>query len=313
MNFISFTQHYPDEESCKALFKRFRDDRGVTCKKCGHKDHYWQKTLDQYQCKKCGFRTTLRSGTVMEASKLPYRTWIYGIFLMTFTKKGMSALEMQRQLGLKRYEPAWAMMHKIRATMGNRDEKYLLEGVIEMDDSFFASHNSEVDNKDQKRGRGSKSKGKVLVMTKVVPILGRPKKHRKSSAFRYVKMIHVDELSSETINDKVIDSIFLESTVKTDAYKGFNNLYKVIAKHNSQVVPPDLASKALPWVHTMISNAKRGLLGVNHCINRGYLQNYLNEFCYKTNRRYFNDKLFERLMIASVETTWYNSNVYENG
>ncbi len=138
------------------------------------------------------------------------------------------------------------------------------------------------------------------------PRKGAPKKHRKSSDLRYVKMIHVEGLDSETINDKVIDSIFLEATVKTDAYKGFYKLFKVIAKHKSQVVPGKEASKALPWVHTMKSNAKRSLLGLNHSVKTSCLQNYLNVFCYKTNRRYFKDKLFDRLLVAAVAAPWYD-------
>lgn len=305
MNFSEFTQKYPDESSCKKLFREYREKVGVTCKHCGCQEHYWHKTRSQFQCKRCSFRTTLRSGTVMEASKLPFKTWVYAIYMMTFTKKGISALEMQRQLGMKRYEPVWYMMHKIRAAMGNRDGRYLLEGMVEMDDAFFTDGNKKDDGEQQKRGRGSQRKSKVLVMAKVVPQKGRPKKGKKPSSFRFVKMACMDSLDCGAVNDKVIDSVFMESVVKTDAYKGFNKLYEVIGKHKSQVVPPDLASKALPWVHTVISNAKRNLLGINHCVKGAYLQNYLNEFCYKTNRRYFGANLFDRLMVATVDAPWY--------
>lgn len=314
MKFIEFVQLYPDEESCKNLFKTYRNKEGIQCKKCGSKEHYWQQTISQYQCKKCGFRTTLRSGTVMESSNLPYRYWIYAIYLMTMTKKGISALEMQRQLGHKRYQPIWEMMHKIRAAMGNRDSKYELEGIVEADDAFFESYTEEDNNEDQqKRGRGSSKQSKVLVMAKVVPKVGRPKKHKKPSAFRFVKMIVIEDSSSVSINCKVIGSISEKAFVKTDGWRGFNKLPDVISRHIKKVVPPKEASKVLPWVHTMISNAKRNLLGKNHSIKKDYMQNYLNEFCYKTNRRAFNADLFERLMVASVEDAWYGKLVYNNG
>lgn len=88
---------------------------GVTCKKCGGTHHYWLSSKWQFQCSECGFRTTLRSGTVMENSRLPYRVWFLIIYLMTSTKKGLSACELQRQLGHKRYATVWSIMHRLRA------------------------------------------------------------------------------------------------------------------------------------------------------------------------------------------------------
>lgn len=82
---------------------------------------------------------------------------------------------------------------------------------------------------------------------------------------------------------------------------------KVISKHEVIIEPNKTkAAKVFPWVNRTISNAKKILLGIHHnCINEQYMQNYLDEFCYKFNRRYFGEKLSERLMIAALETTWY--------
>jgi len=137
MNLLEFFKHYPDELSCKTAFKSYRDNQGIICKKCGHTDHYWKRDKEQYECKNCKFRTTLKSGTVMQNSKLPYQYWFIAMHLMSSTKKSFSALEMQRQLGHKRYEPIWAMMHKIRSVMGLRDEEYVLSGAMEIDEGFF--------------------------------------------------------------------------------------------------------------------------------------------------------------------------------
>ena len=314
MNFIEFARKYSTEESCKLLIKHYRDKYGIICKKCGCKDHYWQGSIDMYQCKECKFRTTLRSGTILESSKLSYQFWVYAIFLMTMTKKGISALELQRQLGHKRYEPIWAMMHKIRATMGNRDSKYMLDGVIELDDAFLKTHKDDKDDDEQsKRGRGSAGQTKVLVMAKVAPKVGRPKKHKKSSKFRYVKMQVISDSSAHSITPKVSESISSTSKVKSDGWRGFSKIKNLVNNHQYLIIPPKEASKVLPWVHTMISNTKRNLLGIYHNTKNIYLQNYLNEFCYKVNRRYFKQDIFERLMEAAVEDTWYGKLVYKNG
>ncbi len=118
MNIFSFGVHFTDEVSCREHFKEQRDKQGVVCKNCQGTSHYWLKNKWSYQCKSCKFRTSLRSGTIMESSKLSFMTWYRTIFLMSTTKKGFSSKEIQRQLGLKRYEPVWAMVHKLRKAMG---------------------------------------------------------------------------------------------------------------------------------------------------------------------------------------------------
>jgi DNA-directed RNA polymerase subunit RPC12/RpoP len=313
MNFVEFVKKFPTEASCIRYFKQVKESKGIVCKKCGNTHQYWNKTHKSHDCSECGYRTTLKSGTVMESSNLPYIYWLYAIFLMTMTKKGISAAEMQRQLDHKRYEPIWLMMHKLRLVMGMRDDKYDLQGVVELDDAFFKSYSETKTNETTKRGRGSQKQSKVLVMAKVDPKQGRPKKHKKPSAFRYVKMVVIPDSSSQTMNEVVQGNISTTAIVKSDGWQGFSRIKEITAKHIVKIVSPQEASKALPWVHTMISNAKRNFLGINHKIKEEYLQNYLDEFCYKTNRRYFGFDLFERLMDASVEDTWYGKFRYHNG
>lgn len=165
MALINFIEQFPDEESCKQKFKEYRDEVGVVCSKCGSKDHYWKRDKEQYECKSCKTRTTLKSGTVMHKSKLPYRYWFIAMHLLTSTKKSFSAKEIQRQLGHKRYHPIWHMVHKLRQNMGKRDGEYILAGRIELDEGYFLTETpSEEKNKAVKRGRGSQKKSKVLVM-----------------------------------------------------------------------------------------------------------------------------------------------------
>jgi len=313
MNFIDFVKKYPDEASCIIHFREVKERNGVVCKKCGSTHHYWNRTYNSHDCSNCSYRTTLRSGTVMESSKLPFQYWLYAIYLMTMTKKGISAVEVQRQLGHKRYEPIWAMMHKIRSVMGLRDDKYELKGVVELDDAFFKTHSDKEKEDTTKRGRGSHNQSKVLVMAKVDPKRGRPRKNKKPSAFRYVKMVVIPNSSAETMNQTVSANTNPSSVIKSDGWRGFNKIKEISSKHIKKIVPPKEASKVLPWVHTMISNAKRNFLGINHKIKDEYLQNYLDEFCYKTNRRYFGKELFERLMVAAIEDTWYGKVRYNCG
>jgi len=139
MKIHEFTQKFPNENSCRMHFKVVREQEGIVCKKCSCTKHYWLQSKWQWQCSDCRFRTTLRSGTIMESAKLSFYKWYLCMAWMSSTKKGISAMEMQRQLGHKRYRTIWVLMHKIRAGMGNRDDKYTLDGSIELDEGYFES------------------------------------------------------------------------------------------------------------------------------------------------------------------------------
>ena len=150
--------------------------------------HYWKKDKEMYECSLCGFRTSLKSGTVMHKSKLPYRYWLLAFHLVTATKKGFSTKEIQRQLEHKRYQPIWCMVHKIRACMGLRDDGYSLCGTLELDEGFFSVEVPAKKKDDpKKRGRGSQSKATVLVMVESEPDAEAPDKGKGRKA-GYLKM-----------------------------------------------------------------------------------------------------------------------------
>lgn len=137
MDIFYFGSHFADQESCRMHYKGERDKEGVVCHRCKGTQHYWLQKKWSYQCKACNVRISLRSGTIMQNSKLSFLTWYKTILLMTTIKKGFSSKEIQKQLGLKRYEPVWAMVHKLRNAMGQRDDRYTLEGMIEMDEGYL--------------------------------------------------------------------------------------------------------------------------------------------------------------------------------
>ncbi len=307
MNLMNFNERFPNEESCREYLKGKREAEGVVCKKCGSPKHYWFANMEIWKCADCGSRTSLRSGTIMEKSHVPVRTWFMCIHLMTSTKKAFSALEMQRQLGMKRYEPVWFMMQKVRSSMGKRDKKYKLSGNIELDDAFFEIVDLEEKENDdeQKRGRGSNKQKKVLIMVESEPNPKQKNPNKKNRSMGFVKMVTMDDLSSIGINYEVAKSVNKQSSLLTDGYHSFARLNEVVANHKAIVTPSKEAHKKLPWVHTVISNAKRLFLGVHHSIGKEYLQNYLNEFCYKLNRRNFESDLFDRMIIAGANDTWY--------
>ena len=218
MTLIDFLSHFPDEESCKQKFKAYRDQVGVVCSKCGGTDHYWKKDKEQYECKHCQTRTTLKSGTVMHKSKLPFRYWFIAMHLLTSTKKTFSAKEIQRQLGHNRYHPIWHMVHKLREAMGKRDDEYVLAGCIELDEGYFSTEMSQEEkDKPLKRGRGSQKKSKVLVMAES-EMVEFPKTGQKPRRVGYLKMKVIDDLKKETINAAVQQLASGANQIDTDHY-----------------------------------------------------------------------------------------------
>ena len=252
MKLFDFNKYFPDEKACRKAFKEMRDREGVVCQHCGSHDVVWLESKQQYQCKHCRHRTTLRSGTVMHGSKLPFMYWFIAMHLLTATKKSISAAELQRQLGHKRYQPIWEMMHKLRSVMGKRDDKYTLKGNIELDEGFFSTETPDSQKQEKlKSGAGSQKKNKVLVIAESTES-DNQKRGQKPKKVGHIKMIVVPNLRMVTIDGKAVNAIEPE-----------------------------------------------------------FLQEYLNEFCYKFNRRYFGEDLFERLvMIAASYRTDFERRAY---
>lgn len=235
----------------------------------------------------------------MQGSNLPFLIWYRTMFLLSATKKGFSSKEIQKQLGLKRYEPVWAMVHKLRKAMGNRDARYTLEGMIEMDEGYFTVESSEIEKNQGGRGRGAAGKSNVAVMAESTQ-LEDVESGKKSSQCRYFKAKVLDSHKASEINETIEDSFDEKSIVFTDDSTSYVDISDYVELHVTEKSSEKLTKETLRWVHITISNAKRNLLGNYHKIKGKYLQLYLDEFVYKLNRRYFGDRLFERLVIANI-------------
>ena len=314
MKIFEFNKYFPDEAACRRKFKEMRDKEGVTCQHCGSHDVVWLESKQQYQCKHCRHRTTLRSGTVMHGSKLPFRYWFIAMHLLTATKKSISAEELQRQLGHNRYQPVWELMHKLRSVMGKRNDKYTLKGCIELDEGFFSTEIPK-EKKDEKlkAGVGSQRKSKVMVIAESTPVDVETKKGMKPKSVNHIKMIVIPDEKAKTIDSVAAKSIDKDSRLTTDDHRSYIHFKDMFTEHKSQVIDPKDIGKVLPWVHIAISNSKTLLADMYHGVKPEFLQEYLNEFCYKFNRRYFGEDLFERLvMIAASYRTDFEHRTYRN-
>lgn len=308
MQMVEFFQQYSTEVDCKLFFKAKRSLEMQSCKRCGSIHMYWIDKENRWRCKECKCVYGLKQGTVMENSNLGYKVWLWGLYLMSLTKKGFSALEMQRLIGHKRYEPIWLLMQKVRISMGHRDDKYSLDGYIELDEGFFEGHRKQDTNCiETKSIKELDRQVKAIVAVSSIPLQQREQKTgRPNTKAGFVKMSVVSSLCTKEVVCEAEKMVKKSATIITDGRRCYRGLKDICTIHKEVIVrDKQEVSKVFPWVHTAISNVKKKILGLHHQVKDAYMQNYLNEFCYKFNRRYFGEKLFDRLILAALQNPWY--------
>ncbi len=188
--------------------------------------------------------------------------------------------------------------------MGLRDADYQLSKWIELDEGFFETVDINRDKQaPTKRRRGSQKQTKVLVMVESEPNDKNTNPNKPNKKVGYLKMKVIENLAAETLNQEIEKSVEEGTNSVSDDYSSYKKITSKI-DNKAQKVDKKNVNVILPWVHTAISNAKRLLLDVHHRIGNDFLQNYLNEFCYKFNRSYFGNQTMERLIIAGVNHRW---------
>jgi hypothetical protein len=247
----------------------------------------------------------------MEYTKLPFRYRYAVMHLLTGTKKSFSSSEIQRQLGHKRYQPIWELANKLRDVTGKRDSLYQLKDQVELDNAFITTLiPADEKGKPLKRGVGSQKQSKVIVMTESA-FVEKPRQGRKPKRVNHIKMQIVNSMSADSITEIIKEQIDSQAEITSDDSTSYKKLKQIVKSHEAQIVMPQDLSRILSWVHIAIGNVKRLLLDTHHQLKKEYLQYYLNEFCYKFNRRYFAEKLFDRLVLAAVNyPTDFRSKIY---
>jgi len=297
MTHLEFFTKFGTEEQCKAHWIELRKNQGVICKKCNSQKNYWLRKKEQFQCSKCRFRTTLRSGTILDSSNLPYRDWYITMYLMTSSKKGISALELQRQLGRKRYQPVWLMMHKIRDLMAFREDQYKLSGDLEVDEIFIRVANKLGENEKLQAGKGSQRQATTIIAIEST----KENNHGPNGGKRmgYVKVQPIKGHGAIVAKAALEKMTVSHRKITSDKGTEFGTL-STIAEHEAVLSTRENNDKHLPWIGVITANIKRTLLGIYHSVKRENLARYLAEFCYKVNRRLYGTKIFERLINISV-------------
>ena len=290
ISFLDFQKRFATDEACEQHLFKVRWPNGFVCPKCKHPSYYKIKDRGLYQCAKCRHQTSVTARTNMHRSHLPLRKWFWAIFLCVTDKRGRSALSLSRDLGIT-YRAAWLMLHKLRESMNERDFHYVLSGVVELDDAYFGS------------GRGMKTSGKRRTgrgTTKSKVAIGLSMKNDKPA---FLKMKVLPVFNAEELSGFTLDNIDPGATVITDAFMGYRGLEDIVFKHEALVYSRQ-PQEFLKWIHTVIANAKAYIMGTYHGLSSRHLQAYLDEFCFRFNRRFKPEELFSRTLAACLDGSW---------
>ncbi|MCX6354168.1 MAG: IS1595 family transposase [Candidatus Aureabacteria bacterium] len=289
LNLVEFFAAFPTEEACEYHLIRVRWPEGMVCNGCGGKDFYRRiRTRRVYQCRYCRHLTSPTAGTILHKTRTSLQRWFLALFLIASDKRGCSALLLSKQIGVD-YDTAWAMLHRIRHAMATRDVQYKLSGLIEMDEMFIGAP-----TEGKKRGRGTEQ---TPVLVAVSFFTGK----RGGEYMGFAAMRVVGQIDTTTVVAFAKEAIEPGSRVRTDGLSVYPALEKHGFLHDPNPVRRRKAHTVLPHVHTFVSNLRAFVLGTYHGLGEKHLQQYLDEFCYRFNRRRHHDELFDRLLLACLE------------
>jgi transposase-like protein len=286
MDMLEFMDKYGTEEQCRQHLFESKWAKGFVCPKCSHTEYFDIKSRSLYQCKSCNHQASVTAGTIMDKARTPLRKWFLAMYYMSEDKRGISATALKSKIKVA-YQTVWSMSHKIRHAMSERDKDYKLTGIAELDEAFFGSP-----TEGGKRGRGTDKTAVFLSVSLTED--GKPC-HAKMKVVAADKNESVD---SETAVKFAEESITKGSEIRTDGLNIYNTLKDNGYTHTAKTFDSKKQPEHLHWTHIIISNVKAFIAGTFHGLDSKHLQRYLNEFCYRLNRRWFESGVFSRLVKA---------------
>ncbi len=282
-----FNREFPNDDACLEHIKEQRWPDGVTkCEKCGvERKHYRVTGRTAYACDHCGNHIYPLAGTVFEKTTTRLKTWFYAMYLMGSTRCGISAKQIQRETGVT-YKTAWRMFRQIRSLLS--EDGLQLEGsTIEMDEMYHGG------KRQRQSGQGRPSFG-----SHKVAVVGMAERNTEKRIGRVVARVAPD-VTKRTLHGLAKEYILPASTVFTDDFVSYDGLQSLgythrRIRHSAKIyVSGDVHTQTIEGFWSLV---KRGIGGVYHNVSAKYLQNYLNEYSFRFNRRDMGNLLFKAIL-----------------
>lgn len=293
-NLIAFCQMFPSDKECFDYLFKIRWPKDFCCPRCSTNGGYAIVSRKTVQCSNpvCRRQTSVTAGTVLHRSKQSLHIWFWGAYLLTNLTPSISAKQFQRQLGFKRYETAFCMLHKLRSALvaPGRDK---LHGEIEVDEGYIGG------KEEGCIGRGAMKKQIVVGAVEVLRWVD-PETDEKRVRCGRVRLQVIKNVTGCTLKKFIKANAEKGATIITDGWRGYSSLNKTGYNHKVQLKANE--EDALQKFHRVFSNLKTWLKGTFHGGTQAkHLQAYLNEFTFRFNRRYLPGNGFNRALGLAME------------
>jgi transposase-like protein len=290
-----FLDWFSSEDACLAYLEGLRWPNGFICPSCGVAGVPYRASRIRMMCRDCGHQSTVTAGTIFDKTRTPLRVWLAAAWYLTNQKQGVSALGLQRVLGLGSYQTAWAMLHRLRRAMV-RPDRERLHGTVEVDETYLAI----TDRDEPLTALGRKNNTAKVLVALAVEVL-------EPRGFGRIRLRRIAEDSQEYVVPFVQASIEPGSRVRTDGSAAYRSLAGLGYGHQRSVMlgAEQPAHATLAGVHRVASLVKRWILGTHHgAVQPEHLDAYLDEFVFRFNRRTSSSRgmLFYRLLQQAVVT-----------
>ncbi len=295
---IEFSAKFHSDEICYQYLIENRWPDGFICPRCYNKGGWWLKKYNRFECSNCHRQTSPLSGTLMHRSHLPIQLWFWAVYLVSTHTPGISAVQLQRQLGISKVDTAWFLLHRLREGMV-RDNRTLLAGLIEADETHVGGPAK------GKKGRGvGASPNKSLIIGAVEILHYKTRDGNTQEKAGRLRLQKINAASQKEIKSFLKHNVVPGSTIKSDGWRGYSNEALKGYKHLSNIQQKQQqASELAPHIHRVFSNLKSWLTGIHHGVDSKYMQSYLDEFVFRFNRRQYPMSSFRSLFNILVSKT----------
>lgn len=284
---IDFQDMFPTEQACYDYLYLIKWPNGFSCPRCQYTKN-WKMEKHIVRCQQCKKDISITAGTIFQDRHTPLRRIFQSMWYVVCQKQGVSALGLQRILGVGSYETAWSWLHKLRTAMV-RPGRDLLSGTVEVDETLVGG------SQPGKRGRGAEGRELILIAVE----------DKGKEGLGRIRLKHISDASGISLTNAIKETVSPKSTIRTDGWKGYSPVKKhgynhIIVNHHEDEPGED----PTPLAHRIASLLKRWLLGTHQGGQQfSHIHYYLDEFVFRFNRRNSRSRgmLFYRLVQQALQ------------
>jgi len=268
-----FREQFSEEAACFQYLAKSRWLDGFVCPRCSGRTYWVKARRHAYECSECGHQTSVTAGTILHRTHFSLREWFWAAYLVATHTPGMSGTQLQRQMGCS-YKTAWYLLHRLRRGMVN-ESRSPLRGRVEADEVIIGGPVR------GKTGRGvTKDENSTLVFGAVEVIVYTDKHGASMEKAGRLRLAVTQRADAISIRRFLTAHVQAGSEIYTDGWKGYSKT--ALADYRHELHDPE--THAL-HIHRAFGNLKTWLNGTHHGVDPKYLQNYLDEFVFRFNRR----------------------------